>query len=73
MSRLDIIRNRAAAARKNPLRAAWNLGRDLVNMAVFALAGNPPQISLIAMSAAVAFLLDRLPARTAGIVPFRLD
>ena len=73
MSRLDIIRNRAAAARKNPLRAAWNLGRDLVNMAVFALAGNPPQISLIVMSAAVAFLLDRLPARTAGIVPFRLD
>jgi len=73
VSRLDIMRSRAVAARQNPLRAAWNLGRDLVNMAVFALAGNPPQISLIVMSAAVAFLLDRLPARTAGIVPFRLD
>ena len=49
------------------------MGRDLVNLAVFALAGSPPQISVIVMSAAVAFLLDRLPARAAGIVPLRLD
>ncbi len=73
MSRLDAIRSRAAAARKNPLRAAWSIGRDLVNLAVFALAGSPPQISVIVMSAAVAFLLDLLPARAAGIVPLRLD
>jgi hypothetical protein len=55
------------------LRAAWNLGRDLVRLAGFALAGSPPQISVIVMSAAVAFLLDRLPARAAGVVPLRLD
>lgn len=73
MSRLDIIRSRAAAARKNPLRAAWSLGRELVNLAGFALAGSPPQISVIVMSAALGFLLDRLPARAAGIVPLRLD
>lgn len=73
MSRLDVIRSRAAAARKSPLRAAWSIGRDLVNLAVFALAGSPPQISVIVMSAAVAFLLDLLPARAAGIVPLRLD
>jgi len=73
MSRLDVIRSRAVAARKNPLRAAWNLGRDLVHMAGFALAGSPPQISVIVMSAAVAFVLDLLPARAAGIVQLRLD
>lgn len=73
MSRLDTIRSRAAAARKNPLRAAWTLGRDMVNLAGFALAGSPPQISVIVMSAALGFLLDLLPARAAGIVPLRLD
>ena len=73
MSRLDVIRSRAAAARKNPLRAAWSMGRDLVNLAVFALAGSPPQISVIVMSAALGFLLDLLPARAAGIVPLRLE
>lgn len=73
MSRLEVIRSRAVAAKKNPLRAAWRLGSDLVNLAAFALAGSPPQISVIVMSAAVAFLLDRLPARGAGIVAFRLD
>jgi len=73
VNRLDIIQSRAAAARKNPLRAAWSLGRDLVHLAGFALAGSPPQISVIVMSAAVGFLLDLLPARAAGIVPLRLD
>ena len=73
VSRLDMIRSRAVAARKNPLRAARSLGRDLVNLAVFALAGNPPQISVIVMSAALGFLLDLLPARAAGIVAFRWD
>ena len=73
MSRLDTIRSRAAAARKNPLRAAWTLGRDMVNLAGFALAGSPPQISVIVMSAALGFLLDLLPARAAGIVPLRLE
>jgi len=73
VSRLDIIRSRDAAARRNPLRAAWSLGRDMVHVAGFALAGNPPQISVIVMSAALGFLLDLLPARAAGIVPLRLD
>ena len=73
MSRLDTIRSRAAAARRNPLRAAWSLGRDLVHVAGFALAGSPPQISVIVMSAALGFLLDLLPARAAGIVPLRLE
>lgn len=73
MSRLDVIRSRRASARKNPLQAVWGLGRDLVHMAVFALAGNPPQISVIVMSAALGFVLDLLPARAAGIVPLRLD
>jgi len=73
VSRLDIIGSRTIAARKNPLRAAWSLGRDLVHLAGFALAGSPPQISVIVMSAAVAFVLDLLPARAAGIVQLRLD
>jgi len=73
VSRLDVIRSRRASARKNPLQAVWGLGRDLVHMAVFALAGNPPQISVIVMSAALGFVLDLLPARAAGIVPLRLD
>jgi len=73
VSRLDTIRSRAAAARRNPLRAAWSLGRDLVHVAGFALAGSPPQISVIVMSAALGFLLDLLPARAAGIVPLRLE
>jgi len=73
VSFFDIMRSRAVAARKNPLWAAWSLGRDLVNMAVFALAGSPPQISVIVMSVAVGFLLDLLPGRAAGLVPLRLD
>ncbi len=73
MSRQDIIRSRDAAARKNPLRAAWSLGRDLLHLAGFALAGSPPQISVIVMSAAVAFVLGLLPARAAGIVQLRLE
>lgn len=60
-------------ARKNRLRAAWNLGRDLVRHAVFALASNPPQLSVIVMSAALGLLLDRLPVRPAWISAARLD
>ena len=68
MTRLDVIRSRRSAARKNPLQAVWGLGRNLARAAVVALAGNPPSISLIVMSAAVGFLLEVLPARAAGIV-----
>ena len=68
MRRLDVIRRRTSAARENPLQAGWGLGRNLVRAAVIALAGNPPSISLIVISAAVGFLLDVLPARAAGVV-----
>ena len=68
MRRLDVIRSRTSAARKRPLQAVWGLARNLVRAAVVALAGNPPSISIIVMSAAVGFLLDVLPARAAGIV-----
>jgi hypothetical protein len=54
---------------KNPLRAAWNLGRDLVGYAVFALAGNPPQLSVIITAAALGWLLDLLHTRPAGLLP----
>ena len=67
MKRLDVMRRKTTSNRNNPLQAVWGLGRDLVHAAVFALAGNPPSISLIVMSAAVGFLLDVLPARAAGI------
>jgi len=66
--RLEVIRSRTSAARKNPLQAVCGLGRNLVRAAVVALAGNPPSISIIVMSAAVGFLLDVLPARAAGFV-----
>ncbi|MGC2322495.1 MAG: hypothetical protein WA463_07695 [Terriglobales bacterium] len=56
---------------RNRLRAAWNLGRDLVGYAVFALAGNPPQLSVIVTAAALGWLLDLLPARPASML--RLD
>jgi hypothetical protein len=39
------------------------MGRNLVNFAALVLAGNPPQLSVIIMSAAVGFVLDLLPAR----------
>ena len=67
MKRLDVMRRKTTSNRNNPLQAVWGLGRDLVHAAVCALAGNPPSISLIVMSAAVGFLLDVLPARAAGI------
>jgi len=47
------------------LRAVWNMGRDLASYVVFALAGNPPQLSVIITSAALGLLLDLLPARPA--------
>ena len=68
MRRLDVILREMSSARKNPLQAVWGLGRDLARAAVFALAGNPPSISLIVISAAVGILLDVLPARAAGVV-----
>jgi len=52
-------------ARTNSLRAVWNMGRDLASYVVFALAGNPPQLSVIITSAALGLLLDLLPARPA--------
>lgn len=68
MKRLDVIASKTTAAGKSPLQAVWGLGRDLVHMAVFALAGNPPSISVIVMSAALGFLLELLPARAVDIV-----
>ena len=50
---------------RNPLRAAWSMGRSLVDFIACVLAGNPPLLSVIIMSAAVGFLLDRLPTRPA--------
>ena len=49
-------------------RAAWNLGRDVVSFAAFALAGNPPQLSVILASAALGFVLDLLPTRPAWML-----
>jgi hypothetical protein len=60
-------------AKKSPLQAAWSLGRDVVSHAAFALAGNPPQLSVIVMSAVLGFLLDLLPARPAWMTPLRLN
>jgi hypothetical protein len=60
-------------AKKNPLRGAWNLGRDLVRYTVFALATNPPQLSVIVASAALGFLLDLLRVRPAWISAARLE
>jgi len=68
VKRLDVIRSKTSAARKNPVQAVWGLGRNLARAAVIALAGNPPSISMIVISAAVGFLLDVLPARAAGVV-----
>ena len=51
--------------KRNPLRAAWSMGRDAVNFVACLLAGNPPLLSVIIMSAAVGLLLQRLPARPA--------
>jgi hypothetical protein len=60
------------------LRAALSLGRDIVNFAAFALADNPPQLSVIIMSAALGFLIDLLPGRPAltfrcGLIKLALD
>ncbi|MFZ3211345.1 MAG: hypothetical protein WA188_07500 [Terriglobales bacterium] len=68
MSLFDTIRRRAVADRKNPLRAAWSLGRELVHLAGLGLAGSPTEMSAIVMSAALGFLFDRLPARAASVV-----
>ncbi len=65
MNRLDINGGRAVPAKKNPLRAAWSVGRDLVDLAACALAGNPPQLSVIIASAALGFLLGLVPTRPA--------
>lgn len=73
MSSLDRTKTGKMAVGKNRLQAAVSLGRDVVRMAVFALAGNPPQISVIVMSAVLGFLLDLLPARAAGIIPLQLE
>lgn len=53
-------------ADKNRVRAAWNLGRDVVRRAAFALAGSPPQLSVICASAALGFALDLLATRRAA-------
>ena len=65
MNRLDVNGGRAVPAKKNPLKAAWSVGRDMANFAACALAGNPPQLSVIVMSAALGFLLGLLPTRPA--------
>lgn len=58
--------------KRNPLRMAWSLGRYIVDFAAGLLAGNPPMLSVIIMSVAVGFLLDRLPAR-AALTSLRLE
>jgi len=60
-------------ARRNPLRAAWCLGRDILNVAAVALADSPPQLSVIIVSAALGFLLDLLPGRPVLPAPLRLE
>lgn len=62
---------RTLAANRNPLRAVWNLGRDLVGYVVFALAGNPPQLSVIVTAAALGWLLDLFSTRPGWLL--RLD
>jgi len=56
----------------NPLRMAWSLGRYIVDFAAGLLAANPPMLSVIIMSVAVGFLLDRLPARP-SLTSLRLE
>jgi len=51
---------------------AWSLGRYIVDFAAGLLAGNPPMLSVIIMSVAVGFLLDRLPARP-SLTSLRLE
>ena len=58
--------------KRNPLRAAWSLGRDIVNFAASVLAGNPPLLSVLVTSAVLGFLLDRLPVRSA-VTTLRLE
>jgi hypothetical protein len=41
------------------------MGRDMVNFAACALAGNPPELSVIVTSAVLGFLLDLVPTRPA--------
>ncbi len=65
MNRLGINGGRAVPAKKNPLRAAWIVGRDMVNFAACVLAGNPPQLSVIVTSATLGLLLGLLPMRPA--------
>ena len=55
--------------KKKSLRAAWSVGRNLLDFAAFVLAGSPPQLSVIFMSAALGFLLDRVPTRPALTTP----
>jgi len=52
----------------NALRAAWNFARDLVGYAVFAVAGSPPQLSVIVTAAALGWLLDLFHARPASML-----
>ena len=51
--------------KRNPLQAAWSMGRNLVDFVACVLAGSPPLLSVLIMSAAVGFLVDRLPERPA--------
>ena len=50
-------------AKRNPFRALWSVGRGIVRCVGNAIAGNPPHLSVIVMSAVLGFVLDRLPAR----------
>ena len=52
-------------AKGNPFRALWRVGRGIVHFVGNATGGNPPQLSVIVMSAVLGFVLDRLPARPA--------
>ena len=54
--------------KKHSWQAAWNLGRDAVSYAAFALAGNPPQLSVIIASAALELVLRLFPTRPAWML-----
>jgi len=49
------------------------MGRDIANFAALALAGNQPQLSIIAVSAVLGVLTHLLPARQPWITQLRLE
>lgn len=65
---LEMRRGTEMRSGENRLRAAASLARGILSNAVLALAGNPPQLSIIIASAALGFLLELLPSRPAWML-----